>query len=130
MFRRNGWGPPGIIPRSALSSINGSPEVPMIEAERRSEEALPLYFLHIAKTGGTSLTAALKAFYRADEVVSDAGNISVDFIKTQEHRLTATAFIHGHAHHEVMTYLVDRVRAITLLRDPKSQAVSNYLHVL
>jgi len=67
MFRRNGWGHPGIIPLSALSSINGSPKVPMIEAERGSEEALPVYFLHIAKTGGTSLTAALKSFYRAEE---------------------------------------------------------------
>jgi hypothetical protein len=130
MFRRNGWGRAGIIPRSALSSINGSPEVPMIEAERRSEEALPVYFLHIAKTGGTSLTAALKAFYRAEEVISDAGNISVDFIKTQEHRLNTPVFVHGHAQHGVMSHLMGHVRAITFLRDPPAQAVSNYLHVV
>ena len=119
MFRRNGWGRPGIIPLSALSSINGSPEVPMIEAERGSEEALPVYFLHIAKTGGTSLTAALKAFYRAEEVISDAGNISVDFIKTQEHRLNTPVFVHGHAQHGVMSHLMGHVRAITFLRDPR-----------
>jgi hypothetical protein len=104
MFRRNGWGRPGIIPPSALSSINGSPEVPLIEAERRNEEALPVYFLHIAKT--ISLTAALKAFYRSEEVISDAGNISVEFIKAQEHRLHTAAFVHGHAQHGVMSHLM------------------------
>jgi hypothetical protein len=129
MFRRNGWGRPGIIPLSALSRINGSPEVPMIEPDRRTEEALPLYFLHIAKTGGTSLTAALKAFYCAEDVISDAGNISVDFIRAQEHRLHAPVFVHGHAQHGVMSHLMGRVRAITFLRDPPAQAVSNYLHV-
>ena len=101
----------------------------MIEPDRRTEEALPLYFLHIAKTGGTSLTAALKAFYRAENVISDAGNISVDFIRGQEHRLQAPVFIHGHAQHGVMSHLMGRVRAITFLRDPPAQAVSNYLHL-
>jgi hypothetical protein len=125
MFRRNGWGRPGVIP----SDINGSREVPMIETERRTEETPPVYFLHIAKTGGTSLTAALKAFYRPEEVISDAGNISVDFIKTQEHRLHAAVFVHGHAQHGVISHLMGRVRAITFLRDPAAQAVSNYLHV-
>ena len=103
MFRRNGWGRPGIIPPPATSKINGSTETRMIEPDCRAEEALPLYFLHIAKTGGTSLTAALKAFYRADEVISDAGNISVDFIKAQEDRLHAAVFVHGHAQHGVMS---------------------------
>jgi hypothetical protein len=129
MFRKNGWGRPGIIPPFAWSNINGSPEVPMIEAESETEETLPVYFLHIAKTGGTSLTAALKAFFRPEEVISDAGNISVDFIKAQEQRLHAPVFVHGHAQHGVMSHLMGRVRAITFLRDPPAQAVSNYLHV-
>lgn len=94
------------------------------------EQSLPLYFLHIAKTAGTSLTTAIKAFYCADQVITDSGNVSVDFVKANEHRLCATAFLHGHAGHEVMSYLAGRVRSITLLRDPKAQAVSNYLHLL
>src|ERR1700739_1274018 len=102
MFRRSGWGRPSIIPPSALSSNNGSPEAPMIKAEHpteetRTEEALPVYFLHIAKTGGTSLTAALKAFHRAEDVITEAGNISIEFIKAQQHRLHGAVFIHGHA---------------------------------
>jgi hypothetical protein len=72
MFRRNGRGRPSIIPPPATPRLNGSSETRMIEPDRRTEEALPLYFLHIAKTGGTSLTAALKAFYHAEEVISDA----------------------------------------------------------
>lgn len=93
------------------------------------DQLLPLYLLHIAKTGGTSLSAALSEFYCDGEVISDSGNISVDFIKKNEHRLCATALLYGHAGHEVMTYLRGRVRAITLLRDPKAQAISNYLHI-
>jgi hypothetical protein len=101
----------------------------MVEAECRTEEPPPLYFLHIAKTGGTSLTAALKAFYRPEDVISNAGNISVEFIKAQQHRLHGAVFVHGHAQHGVMSHLVGHVRAITFLRDPPAQAVSNYLHV-
>ena len=102
----------------------------MVEGDQRAEEALPLFFLHIPKTGGTSLTVALKAFYDAESVITDAGNISVEFIKAHEHRLHSAAFVHGHAQHAVMSYLTGRVRAITFLRDPQAQAVSNYLHVV
>jgi hypothetical protein len=128
MFIRSGWGRSSII-SSAMSTINGLLEARAIEPSCRTEEALPLYFLHIAKTGGTSLTAALKAFYRAEDVITNAGNISVEFIKAQEHRLHTGVFVHGHAQHGVMSHVMSSVRAITLLRDPPDQAVSNYLHV-
>ncbi len=129
MLKRNGWELARIRPRPAVPKGNGTAETG-VEDNFQSDEVLPLYFLHIAKTGGTSLTTALKAFYGADEVISDEGNLSVDFIKAHENRFSTAAFLHGHAHHGVMSYLLGRVRAITLLRDPKAQAVSNYLHVV
>ena len=129
MYIRNNWGRRATFPRSAIPEISGPVKTGLVKRHGQTEEALPLYFLHIAKTGGTSLTAALQAFYRTEDVISDAGNISVDFIKAQEHRLNAAVFVHGHAGHEVMSYLTGRVRAITFLRDPAAQAVSNYLHI-
>jgi hypothetical protein len=129
MFRRNGSKLSKISPLSAPPNANGAVQT-RIEGNYQPDELRPLYFLHIAKTGGTSLTAALKDFYDAGEVISDEGNLSVDFIKAHEHRLSATTFLHGHAHHGVMSYLLGRARAITLLRNPKDQAVSNYLHLV
>jgi hypothetical protein len=130
MSLKNGWGLSSILPSTASLKVNGGALGTRIEHDYRSEEVLPLYFLHIAKTGGTSLTEALRGFYPADKVISDSGNISVDFIKAHEHRFSGSAFIHGHAFHQVMSYLMGRVRSITILRDPKAQAVSNYLHVV
>ena len=124
--RKKRWGHPGSLPSWPTLRIKR----PMVEGDQRAEEALPLFFLHIPKTGGTSLTVALKAFYDAESVITDAGNISVEFIKAHEHRLHSAAFVHGHAQHAVMSYLTGRVRAITFLRDPQAQAVSNYLHVV
>jgi hypothetical protein len=43
--------------------------------------------------------------------------------------LDPSVFAHGHAQHEVMSHLMGQVRAVTFLRDPPAQAVSNYLHV-
>ena len=130
MSRRKRWGHPGGFPSWATFRIKRPIETCKLEGQQRAEEVLPLFFLHIAKTGGTSLSAALRAFYDAEAVISEGGNISVEFIKAHEHRLHSAAFIHGHARHAVMSYLMGRVRAITFLRDPQAQAVSNYLHVV
>jgi hypothetical protein len=129
MFRRSGSELARIRPLAAPPNVNGTAQTG-IERSYQSDELRPLYFLHIAKTGGTSLTAALNGFHNADEVISDEGNLSVDFIKAHEHRLSARAFLHGHALHGVMSYLLGRVRAITFLRNPKDQAVSNYLYLV
>jgi hypothetical protein len=90
----------------------------------------PLCFLHIAKTGGTSLTEALARLYPSDHVFSDQGNLWVGYLERLGDRLAGRALLAGHAGQGVAAHLRGRADIITLLRDPADQAVSNYLHVL
>jgi hypothetical protein len=90
MFRRNGSELARSRPLAAPPNLNGTVQTG-IEHKYQSDELRPIYFMNIAKTGGTSLTAPLKRFYDAGEVISDEGNSSVDFIKAHEHRLSAWA---------------------------------------
>jgi hypothetical protein len=89
-----------------------------------------LCFLHIAKTGGTSLTDALARLYAPERVFSDRGNLSVAYLDSLGARLNGGAFLAGHAAQGVAAALQGRADMITLLRNPVDQAVSNYLHVL
>jgi hypothetical protein len=92
-------------------------------------DPLPLHFLHVAKTGGTSFTAALARYYRPDDIISDNGHLSLAFVDRQRHRLSEPVFLHGHPIDAVMTVLGETTRTITLLRRPADHAVSNYLHI-
>jgi hypothetical protein len=90
----------------------------------------PLCFLHIAKTGGTSLTDALARLYPAERVFSDGGNVNLAYLTSLGPRLSGRAFLAGHADQGVAGVLQGRADIMTLLRNPADQAVSNYLHVL
>lgn len=90
----------------------------------------PLCFLHIAKTGGTSVTDALARLFPPDCVFTDRGNLSVDYLEELGDRLTGRVFLAGHPLPGVAESLRDRADLITVLRRPADQAVSNYLHIL
>ncbi|HSZ52386.1 MAG TPA: hypothetical protein VK801_12500 [Caulobacteraceae bacterium] len=90
----------------------------------------PLCFLHIAKTGGTSLTDALARLYPPDRVSTDGGSLSVEYLRGLNDRLSGRAFVVGHAGPGVAEFLQGRADLITVLRRPADQAVSHYLHVL
>lgn len=90
----------------------------------------PLLFLHIPKTGGTSLVAALAKFHHPEDIITDSGNIGVSYLQENEHRLRAGTFVYGHPDHNVMNFMIDRSLSITMLRYPKFQAVSNYLYLV
>ena len=98
--------------------------VPSLGADR------PLCFLHIPKTGGTSLTDAIARHFPPDRVFSEGGNVTVDYLQRQGERLAGRAFIAGHAGRGVADYLCGKADFITVLRRPEDHAVSNYLHVL
>jgi len=88
----------------------------------------PIYYMHIEKTGGTSLSAAIARKYPADRIFTDDGAISVPFLNSIEDRLQSDAFIAGHPHPGVVEHLWNRARIITVVRDPAHQAASYYLH--
>jgi hypothetical protein len=111
--------------------IPGPPDEAGETAPRRSLRAdRPLCFIHIAKTGGTSLTDALARLYSPDRVFSDGGNLSIAYLESLGESLSGPVFLAGHAAQGVAAWLGGRADMITLLRRPEDQAVSNYLHVL
>jgi hypothetical protein len=89
-----------------------------------------LCFLHIGKTGGTSLAHALGRLYPDDRRFTDDGNITLGYLDRLGGALSEPCFISGHAGPGVARRLSDTTDMITLLRRPERQAVSNYLHIL
>lgn len=93
-------------------------------------EHRPLCFIHLAKTGGTSLTDAISRLYSPGRVLMNGGYLSVDFLASLGDRLTGPVFLAGHPGPGVAAFLQPRADLITVLRQPVEQAVSHYLHVL
>jgi hypothetical protein len=86
-------------------------------------------FLHIQKTGGVTLRAALRYKYPTRTLTlhspTDAGRIA-EF--PLEDRRTARV-VTGHLPYGVHSFIPQQCEYITLLRDPVSRAVSTYHHV-
>ena len=90
----------------------------------------PLCFLHISKAGGTSVTDAITRLYPSRAVFSDAGNLTIDYLRRLGDRISGRVFLAGHSGPGVAAFLRGRADVITVLRRPRDQAVSAYLHVL
>jgi hypothetical protein len=95
-----------------------------------SAQSQPLFFHHISKTAGTSVTAAIRSMTKRSSVVSKGGNLPLAFVqKIIAAGLRPDQFIHGHPAHGVSAVLRGKTRIITLLRDPVEQSISNYLFI-
>lgn len=96
----------------------------------------PVYFLHIAKTAGTSFCSFLEAHYRSSEIcpVCDLSQVlggkltpfevarrPVNNIKDKGYQ-----FIRGHMGYVPISLLEGEIRAVTILRDPVERTVSHY----
>ena len=86
----------------------------------------PLVFFHIAKTGGTSATAALRPLF--GDAVTSGGNLSIACLAT--HPPADDVLYHGHPEHGAAWAVPRGAVTATVLRTPEEQAVSNYLHLL
>jgi hypothetical protein len=91
------------------------------------ESAEPLFFHHVAKTGGTSFVEAMRNITPQELQSTQPGSLTVEFV----HELLADGlrpgqFVYGHVATGAALPLRGRTRIITLLRDPCEQAISNY----
>jgi len=89
-----------------------------------------LFYFHIPKTAGTSLTDEFKQHFLESQIVSDNGNLTLPFLQAYgKQRLRDAGFIHGHPHAGAAAYLEGVADAVTVLRNPMDQVISNYLHI-
>ena len=89
-----------------------------------------LFFFHIDKTAGTSITDEIKQHFAELQILTEDGNLTLPFLEAYgKQRLREVGFIHGHPQSGAAAYLEDVADAVTLLRNPMDQAISNYLHM-
>jgi hypothetical protein len=89
---------------------------------------ITLAFLHIPKTGGTSLIAHISENFLPELIFTHNGHISANLLDSLRDRLGTYCFIHGHAEHGILGGL-GSARLTTVLRRPQDHAVSNYLYL-
>jgi hypothetical protein len=96
-----------------------------------NESAEPLFFHHVAKTGGTSFVEAMRNITPQELQSTQPGSLTVEFAQAVLARgLRPAQFIYGHVSTGAALPLRGRTRMITLLRDPCEQAISNYYALL
>jgi hypothetical protein len=95
------------------------------------ESAEPLFFHHVAKTGGTSFVEAMRNITPQELQSTQPGSLTVEFAQALLARgLRPSEFIYGHVATGAALPLRGRARIMTLLRDPCEQAISNYYALL
>lgn len=115
---------------SDLESLQGRRGALPNAVEAGRDDA-PCYFLHIPKTGGTSLIGYVHSFlpdalrwHKEKSPTWDA------LLSSNEDELRCCHFINGHFGGSVFIVCPFPLRYFTILRDPISRAISHYEHVI
>jgi hypothetical protein len=104
-----------------------------LRVELRPDDVL--LYLHIPKTGGTSLISILEAQFGDDEVLPLHSPIQEDYFWSfSQSELNSFRFVRGHYRvgpydHHIYKHVVQNPFFITLMRDPTDRIISEYRHI-
>ena len=91
-------------------------------------EDVPIYFLHIPKTAGSSLTLFLQSLYRESEICGLFPGWA-ELLKIPAAEISKRKLIRGHFGANFRSHYPGALRSFTFLRDPLARALSHYEHV-
>ncbi|WP_261503040.1 sulfotransferase family protein, partial [Burkholderia multivorans] len=88
----------------------------------------PVYFLHIPKTGGSSLISFLEDQFDRDEVCP--AQVLDELFALPKEAVDRYKLFRGHHWYGIEAFVGRRLTHITMLREPVQRTVSWYLHAL
>jgi Glycosyl transferase family 2 len=89
------------------------------------ESGQPLYFLHIPKTAGSTISRYLESQFRPDQICP--ARTWRAFLALPPERLGRYRFFRGHFDASLLELLPRRPAVVTMLRDPVERAVSEWM---
>ena len=109
-----------IIPQNEKSSVA------VLPPHDASIDNHPIIFVHIPKTGGTSLHYHLSTCFTQDEICEFRHN---DILMAPVHKIIGKRFYSGHFDSRLMGIMPSKAKLVTVLRNPKDRLVSVYRYM-
>jgi hypothetical protein len=88
----------------------------------------PIYFLHIPKTGGTTLQEFVASQFPESSILP--AHLWSALLKQNRQNICEYSFIWGHFYSYLDRYVPCGLRYITVLRHPIERALSHYCHII